>query len=58
MKVKISYRDGEDAQAVISAIQHVLPGRVRHSDRHPPYRHIYIEIPEKCRENLDFIAKK
>lgn len=45
MKVKISYLpQGErDATAALTALQLRHPdGRTRRSDRHPPYRQIYL----------------
>lgn len=45
MKITISYRDGEEQKAAIlqkfSAA--LLDGaKVKRSDRHPPYKHIYV----------------
>ena len=45
MKVKISYTAGEakKADALAADIKKRLPSAsVKRSDRHPPYRHLYI----------------
>lgn len=45
MKIKISYTDGEteNADALAEDIKKRLPNAsVKRSDRHPPYRHMYI----------------
>ena len=45
MKVKITYLAGEEKQArtLVEFARGFLNGpRVRTSDKHPPYRHIYI----------------
>lgn len=45
MKITIAYQPGEDQQArsVLDQIRHQLGKvKVRHSDRHKPYLHIYV----------------
>lgn len=45
MKITIAYIDGEagEAVAIQQFIDRLLGGvKVRKSDRHPPYKHIYI----------------
>lgn len=45
MKIKISYTAGEteNADALAADIKKRLPNAsVKRSDRHPPYRHLYI----------------
>lgn len=45
MKVRIAYQAGEEkqAQTLFELVRGFLNGpRVRTSDKHPPYRHIYI----------------
>lgn len=49
MKIKIAYGPSEliFATAVLSAVKQLLPTvKVKESDAHPPYKHIYIEIPK------------
>lgn len=49
MKIKIAYGPGESLQAarVSEAIREQLPTvRVKESDAHPPYKHIYITTKE------------
>ena len=51
MKIKISYTadETENADALEADIRKRLPNAsVKRSDRHPPYRHIYISY---CSEN-------
>ena len=51
MKIKISYTAGEteNADALAADIKKRLPNAsVKRSDRHPPYRHLYISY---CSEN-------
>lgn len=51
MKVKISYTvdETENADALAADIKKRLPNAsVKRSDRHPPYRHLYISY---CSEN-------
>ena len=51
MKVKISYTvdETENADALSADIKKRLPNAsVKRSERHPPYRHIYISY---CSEN-------
>ena len=57
MKVKISYTAGEvkRADALAADIKRRLPNAsVKRSDRHPPYRHIYISY---CSENTCFFKE-
>lgn len=45
MKVKIAYLPGEEREAEIlhRFVKSLLkPAKVNRSDRHPPYKHIYI----------------
>ena len=45
MKVKIAYLPGEERQAEVlqnCAKELLKPVKVQRSDRHPPYKHIYI----------------
>lgn len=45
MKIKISYKSGEEKEAAASvvALLRVLRGaKVRESDRHAPFKHTYI----------------
>ena len=58
MKVKISYTvdETENADALAADIRKLLPNAsVKRSDRHPPYRHIYISY---CSENACFFNEK
>ena len=53
MKVRISYTDSEteNADALAADIRKRLPNAsVKRSDRHPPYRHLYISesTPRTC----------
>lgn len=53
MKIKISYKPDEEKEATASvvAILRIHPGAiVRKSDRHAPFRHIYLTT-EKRPEN-------
>ena len=57
MKVKISYTadETENADALAADIKKRLPSvSVKRSDRHPPYRHIYISY---CSENACFFKE-
>ena len=50
MKIKISYKPGEEkeANASVAAFLRIHPGAtVRRSERHDPFRHIYIATKEK-----------
>lgn len=50
MKVKISYLPEEEkaAAADLAALQFQHPdAKIRKSDRHPPYRQIYLSISSK-----------
>lgn len=59
MKVTIAHtaEEREEAAAVLAALRPLLPGvRVRKSDRHPPFSHIYLttrkpETPCNSEEN-------
>ncbi len=45
MKVTIAYipEEQEEAAAVLAALRPLLPGhKVRKSDRHPPFLHLYL----------------
>lgn len=53
MKIKISYTadETENADALAADIRKRLPNAsVKRSDRHPPYRHLYISesTPSTC----------
>ena len=57
MKIKISYTvdETENADALEADIRKRLPNAsVKRSDRHPPYRHIYISY---CSENTCFFKE-
>ena len=57
MKVKISYTvdETENADALAADIKKRLPNAsVKRSERHPPYRHIYISY---CSENTCFFKE-
>ena len=57
MKIKINYTAGEvkRADALAADIKKRLPSAsVKRSDRHPPYRHIYISY---CSENACFFKE-
>lgn len=57
MKIKISYTadETENADALAADIKKRLPNSsVKRSDRHPPYRHIYISY---CSENTCFFKE-
>ena len=57
MKIKISYKvdETENADALEADIRKRLPNAsVKRSDRHPPYRHIYISY---CSENACFLKE-
>lgn len=47
MKITIAYRADETpaAQAVAADIRRLLPAvKVRESDRHPPFKHVYMTV--------------
>lgn len=49
MKIQISYIKDEEksAAAVVAALRSVLPDvSVKHSENHPPRKHIYATLPE------------
>ena len=53
MKVKITYQRGEERRAALMAAfaKGLAPdAKVKESDKHPPYRHIYISSKEPPRE--------
>ena len=57
VKIKISYTvdETENADALAADIRKLLPNAsVKRSDRHPPYRHIYISY---CSENACFFKE-
>ena len=57
MKIKICYQASEakSADALAADIKRRLPSAsVKRSDRHPPYRHIYISY---CSENTCFFKE-
>ncbi len=55
MKISISYQDGEKLQArtIEEFARVIFPGvKVRKSDRHPPFKHIYLTVnfpPKPCK---------
>ena len=57
MKYKISFLPDEEAEAAadLAVLQQLHPSaRVRQSSAHPPFKHIYLQIPrpkEKTSEN-------
>ena len=62
MKISISYSPVEEREAdlINRFVQGLLPiEKVRKSDRHPPFKHIYLttkrpETPENPRKTLDY----
>ena len=49
MKIKITYRTDQEADRVLKLLQPILHyAKVKKSQTHPPYKHIYIEVVEKC----------
>ena len=53
VKIKISYEQEEEAQAVLNLLRPVLPFfKVKKSEGSPPYKHIYFmpKKPEKPRK--------
>ena len=57
MKIKITFSvdETETADALAADIRKQLPNSsVKRSDRHPPYRHIYISY---CSENTCFFKE-
>ena len=62
MKVTLSYipEEQKEAAAVLAALRPLLAWeKVRKSDRHPPFKHIYLttkrpETPENPRKTLDY----
>lgn len=55
MKIKISYKPEEEkrATAAVVAFLRLFPGAtVRKSDRHAPFRHIYITTKEPRQDPL------
>ena len=57
MKIRICYQadETENADALAADIRKLLPNAsVKRSDRHPPYRHIYISY---CSENTCFFKE-
>lgn len=62
MKISVAYipAEQEEAAAVLAALRRLCPGiKVKESDRHPPFKHIYLTTkkpgnPCNSRETLDF----
>lgn len=49
MKIKITYQTEQEADKVLKLLQPMLRNaKVKKSQIHPPYKHIYIEVVEKC----------
>lgn len=49
MKITIAYTSAseKEAAAAVAAIRSVLPGAdPKYREKHPPFKHIYITIPE------------
>lgn len=61
MKIKISYKSDEEKEATASVVAFLKlhPGAtVRKSDRHDPFRHIYIatqRIEKPCKSGNDVV---
>lgn len=56
MKITITYQPGEDQQArsILDQIRHQLGKvKIKHSDRHKPYLHIYIAKEPPTGTNLE-----
>lgn len=48
MKIKITYQTEQEADRVLKLLQPMLTNaKVKKSQIHPPYKHIYIEV-DKC----------
>lgn len=53
MKITIAYIEAEGGRvaATVDAIKQLLPtAKVRESERHPPFKHIYLSAPAKQHE--------
>ena len=49
MKIKITYQTEQEADRVLKLLQPMLRNaKVKKSQAHPPYKHIYIEVVDKC----------
>lgn len=49
MKIKITYQTEQEADRVLKLLQPMLTNaKVKKSQSHPPYKHIYIEFVDKC----------
>ena len=49
MKIKITYQTEQEADRVLKLLQPMLTNaKVKKSQIHPPYKHIYIEVVDKC----------
>ena len=54
MKITVAYlpEDEKEATAALAALRRLHPdGKVRKSDRHPPYLHIYLTTKQPKQEN-------
>lgn len=48
MKLKITYHEDSEAQEVMNLLDPLLKqAKVKKSDKHAPYKHIYIELNQK-----------
>lgn len=50
MKITIAYTEesNADAAASVAALKEVLPGaKVKKSEKHPPFKHIYLTTPKE-----------
>lgn len=49
MKIKITYQTEQEAAKLLELLKPILHyAKVKKSQTHPPYKHIYIEVVEKC----------
>lgn len=49
MKIKITYQTEQEANRVLKLLQPILHcAKIKKSQAHPPYKHIYIEVVDKC----------
>lgn len=49
MKIKITYQTEQEVNRVLKLLQPILQyAKVKKSQAHPPYKHIYIHVVDKC----------